>query len=94
MKDDQDVAIVNTGTMVVHALIATEQLAKEGIECAVVNARFIKPLHSELILGQAYVAKGLMTIGEDALAAGLGEGMARRISSSFAVLARGGDSRQ
>lgn len=94
MKDGQDVAIVNTGTMVVPALTATEQLAKEGIECAIVNARFIKPLHSELILGQAYVEKGLMTIGENALAAGLGEGMARRISSSFAVLARGGDSRQ
>lgn len=94
MKDDQDMAIVTTGIMVVPALTATEQLAKEGIECAVVNARFVKPLHSELILGQAYVEKGLMTIGENDLAAGLGEGMARRISSSFAVLARGGDSRQ
>lgn len=87
-------AIVTTGIMVVPALTATEKLAKEGIECAIVNARFIKPLHSELILGQAYVEKGLMTIGENDLAAGLGEGMARRISSSFAVLARGGDSRQ
>ncbi len=87
-------AIVTTGTLVVSALTATEQLAKEGIECAVVNARFVKPLHLELLLGQAYVAKGLMTIGENDLAAGLGEGMAWRISSSFAVLARGGDSRQ
>ena len=94
MKDGQDVAIVTTGTMVVPALTATEQLAKEGIECAVVNARFIKPLHSELILGQAYITKGQITVGENALAAGLGEGMTRRVSSSFAVLARGGDSRQ
>jgi len=94
VKDGQDVAIVTTGTMVVPALTATEQLAKEGVECAVVNARFIKSLHSELILGQAYIEKGLITIGENAFAAGLGEGMTQRISSFFAVLARRGDSRQ
>src|ERR1041384_6868545 len=49
LRDAGKVALVAYGTMVHPALQAAEQLAKDGIETTVVNARFVKPLDSGLI---------------------------------------------
>lgn len=88
LRDGQDVAIVAIGTMVVPALTAADQLAREGIECAVVNARFAKPLDSELILEEAYRAKRLITIEENALAAGFGSAVLQLLEGSKLVEVR------
>src|SRR4051812_18944218 len=44
-----DVAILAYGSMVQPAIAAGERLNKEGIDATVINARFAKPLDSELI---------------------------------------------
>jgi 1-deoxy-D-xylulose-5-phosphate synthase len=66
------VAILAIGSTVYPALNAAEQLAKEGIHCTVANARFAKPLDSELVLELAASTKRLITIEENALAGGFG----------------------
>src|SRR4029079_6724039 len=48
LRDGGEIAIVAYGSMVHPALQAAENLAKEGIETTVVNARFVKPLDSGL----------------------------------------------
>ena len=72
LKQGEDVAILAIGSTVYPALAAAEKLAKEGINCAVANVRFVKPLDSELITKLAISTKRLLTVEENALAAGFG----------------------
>ena len=53
VKQGNDITLLAIGPIVNSAIDAATMLAKEGLDCAVVNARFAKPLDSELILNQA-----------------------------------------
>ena len=64
-------AILAVGTMVAPALQAAKILGSEGIELAVVNARFVKPLDRELILEMARTGH-LITVEENVLQGGFG----------------------
>jgi len=72
VREGKDVAILAIGAMVAPALEAAQKLAKNGIEATVVNARFVKPLDSELIKGLASRFKRLLTVEENALNGGFG----------------------
>ena len=67
-----DVAIVAYGSMVYPSLKAAEQLAAEGIETTVVNARFVKPLDAGLLLALARTRRLIVTVEEAYLAGGFG----------------------
>lgn len=70
--DGDEVAVVAYGSMVYPAMRAAENLAKDGIEATVVNARFVKPLDSELILALAQSKRIIVTVEEAYLAGGFG----------------------
>ena len=72
LRDGGEVAIVAYGSMVHPSLHAAENLAKEGIETTVVNARFVKPLDSSLLLALARTKRLLVTVEEAYLAGGFG----------------------
>lgn len=67
-----DLAILAVGSMVYPALEAAERLAAEGIEAAVINARFVKPLDKSLLYGVARNFRRIVTVEENALAGGFG----------------------
>ncbi|RJP25893.1 MAG: 1-deoxy-D-xylulose-5-phosphate synthase [Candidatus Abyssobacteria bacterium SURF_5] len=69
LLEGEDIAFVALGTMVEQAVIAAQELAKEGINAAVVNARFVKPLDERFYCRLAEKVKGIITI-EDGVAAG------------------------
>jgi 1-deoxy-D-xylulose-5-phosphate synthase len=68
----EDVAIIAVGAMVSEALAAAAALRRTGINCTVVNARFVKPLDQELILGLIKNHRKLLTVEENAVAGGFG----------------------
>jgi len=72
LRDGEDVAIIAIGTMVAPALEAAQDLASRGIEAAVVNARFAKPLDSELIVDMVSRIKRVVTLEENTLSGGFG----------------------
>jgi len=72
LRRGTDLAIIAVGSMVYPSLAAAELLATEGIEAAVVNARFIKPLDEALLVGVAKNFNRLVTVEENALAGGFG----------------------
>lgn len=82
LRDGQDLAILAIGSTVYPALTAAERLAGEGIHCAVVNARFAKPLDSELMLELATRTKRLVTVEENALAGGFGSAVRELLGSA------------
>jgi 1-deoxy-D-xylulose-5-phosphate synthase len=69
---DGEAAIIALGSMVYPAMEAAKNLAKDGIETTVVNARFIKPLDAELILALAQTKRFIITVEEAYLAGGFG----------------------
>jgi len=67
-----DAAIIAVGNMVNMAEKARAELLKEGIDVEVVNARFIKPLDTELLLDVFSRHKKVMTIEDNVITGGFG----------------------
>ena len=82
VRDGQDVLILAIGATVHPAIQAADALAEEDIDCAVVNARFAKPLDSELILTLAERNTNVVTVEENALAGGFGSAVMQLIRTS------------
>ncbi|MEE9401140.1 MAG: 1-deoxy-D-xylulose-5-phosphate synthase [Dehalococcoidia bacterium] len=78
----QDIGILAIGSTVYSALSAAERLGEEGIRCAVANARFAKPLDSDLVMGLAAQTKRLVTVEENTLAGGFGSAILQLIQAS------------
>ncbi len=72
LLDGGDLTIVAVGATVYPALQAAAALKEKGIVAGVVNARFVKPLDAELILGAARLTGRIMTVEENALQGGFG----------------------
>jgi 1-deoxy-D-xylulose-5-phosphate synthase len=49
LREGDHALLLAIGTMVAPTLAIADKLAREGISCAVINARFVKPLDEELI---------------------------------------------
>jgi len=72
LLDGTDVTIVAIGVTVYPALEAAQLLRERGIAAGVVNARFVKPLDRDLILGAARRTGCLVTVEENTLHGGFG----------------------
>lgn len=72
LRSGDGVAVIAIGGMVGPALAAAQLVAQQGIEAAVVNARFVKPLDQELICDLARACGQVVTVEENAAAGGFG----------------------
>jgi 1-deoxy-D-xylulose-5-phosphate synthase len=81
LRDGSDLAIVAIGSAVEQALGAADLLAKQGLRCAVVDARFLKPLDEELILDLAQKCGRVLTVEENVLAGGFGSSVLELLAS-------------
>jgi len=87
LKDGKDLTIIAIGCAVAPALEAAWLLNNRGVDCAIVNARFAKPLDSELILETVSKTKRLVTVEENVLAGGFGSAVLSLLSSIAGVRA-------
>lgn len=71
-RPGKDVALIGIGVGVEACAQAAESLAQEGVEAAVVNARFVKPLDEELICEVAHTCGRLVTVEENEANGGFG----------------------
>jgi 1-deoxy-D-xylulose-5-phosphate synthase len=72
LRSGKDLAIVAIGHTVLPALRAAEDLAALGIDAAVVNARFVKPLDRDLLRQILPQVPNLITVEDHAIAGGFG----------------------
>jgi 1-deoxy-D-xylulose-5-phosphate synthase len=72
LRDGSDIVLIGIGHTVIPALRAAQDLAPLGIEAAVVNARFVKPLDRELLLELCARIPRVITIEDHAIAGGFG----------------------
>jgi 1-deoxy-D-xylulose-5-phosphate synthase len=72
IREGKDAVALAIGAMVAPALEAARILADKGVEIAVVNARFAKPLDSELMVELAGHTGRVVTVEENTLSGGFG----------------------
>lgn len=72
LRQGDDLLILGYGTMVYPGMQAAEILSEHGIEATVINARFVKPLDTELILPLAKQIGRVVTLEEGCLMGGFG----------------------
>lgn len=76
LREGNDVTIISTGVMTEKALLAHEQLLKEGISARVINMASIKPIDKDIIIKAAKETKGIVTVEEHNIIGGLGSAVA------------------
>lgn len=72
LRDGEDAAILAIGATVHPAMEAAGELAADGIACAVVNARFVKPLDRARIIELAKRCRAIVTVEEHSVMGGFG----------------------
>lgn len=72
LRAGADAAILTFGTTIPMAEQAAEELAAQGIDTEIVNARFIKPLDEEMLHRLFKEGKAILTIEESMLEGGFG----------------------
>ncbi|HTO35078.1 MAG TPA: transketolase C-terminal domain-containing protein [Flavobacterium sp.] len=77
LSEGTDVTIIATGHLVWEALIACEELEKQGISAEVINIHTIKPLDDEAILKSVAKTGCVVTAEEHNFLGGLGESVSR-----------------
>ena len=83
IRDGADVAIIANGLLTYEALLAADELAKEGINAMVINMATIKPLDEELVLEAARKCGRIVTAEEHSVIGGLGEAVAAVLSEKL-----------
>jgi len=72
LREGGDGLLIAVGTMVSEVVAAAERLAERGIDVAVIDARFVKPLDRELIISRAENVSFVVTAEENSLQGGFG----------------------
>ena len=75
LSSGDDVMIFAVGRMVQLSMQATIELMGKGVSAGVVDARFIKPMDVELLIEKAKGVSLVVTVEENVLAGGFGEGV-------------------
>jgi 1-deoxy-D-xylulose-5-phosphate synthase len=82
LRSGDDLLLVGYGTMVYPALQVAEILREHGVEATVVNARFVKPLDTELIVPLAERIGKVVTLEEGCLMGGFGSAVLEALADA------------
>ncbi|MCX5700484.1 MAG: transketolase family protein [Candidatus Omnitrophica bacterium] len=71
LTEGNDIAIIACGIMVAEALIAVENLKKQGVSARLINMHTLRPLDTQVILKAAKETKGIIVCEEHTITGGL-----------------------
>lgn len=86
LRKGSDILIIPLGNRVYAAMQAAEGLAKLGVDAAVINPRFIKPLDSDLISTWAERCGRVLTVEDHAKKGGFGGAVAQMLHERHLTL--------
>jgi 1-deoxy-D-xylulose-5-phosphate synthase len=75
LREGNDLLLLPVGNRVFPAMAAAKRLAESGIDAAVINPRFIRPLDNELIIAWAVKTGRVITIEDNCILGGFGSGV-------------------
>ena len=88
VREGNDATIIACGIMVNEAIIAAEELVKEGLNVRVINMSTIKPIDKELIIKAARETKAIVTAEEHNIIGGLGSAVSEVLSEECPTVVR------
>jgi len=80
LKPGSDLTVIATGHLVWEALLAVEEMEKQGINARVLNVHTIKPLDVESVVLAAMETGAIVTAEEHQVAGGLGSAVAEAVA--------------
>ena len=80
LRQGDDVLLVGYGSMVYPAMQTAEILGEHGVQATVVNARFAKPLDTDLMLPLAEKIGKVVTMEDGCIMGGFGSGLAEEFA--------------
>ncbi len=80
LSTGDDATLIAIGSMTGPALKAAELISAKGIATSVIDARFAKPIDSEIIIGAASGKGPVFVIEENVVSGGFGDAVARLLS--------------
>jgi transketolase len=85
LREGRDLSIIACGQMVSEALLAADELAKEGVRARVINLHTPKPIDSDEILKAAMETGAIVTAEEHTVMGGMGSAVAEVVIQSCPV---------
>jgi 1-deoxy-D-xylulose-5-phosphate synthase len=82
LRSGKDIAILAIGDMVAPSLQAAAALAHEGIECEVVNMRFVKPLDTALLGELCGRFRHILTVENNSIVGGFGGAVSEGVAAT------------
>jgi 1-deoxy-D-xylulose-5-phosphate synthase len=82
LRSGTDMAILAVGTMVEPSMGAAEKLQAEGVECAVINCRFLKPMDTAMLETIVTQYRVLITVEEGTVVNGFGAHLAELMQTT------------
>ena len=82
VRPGADGVLIVLGTLLSECVAAAEMLAEEGVELAVINARFVKPLDTRAILRAVREQPFVVTVEEGCLMGGFGSAVLEAASDA------------
>jgi 1-deoxy-D-xylulose-5-phosphate synthase len=82
LREGNDILLLPVGNRVYPALEAAMGLEKVGIDAAVINPRFVKPLDSDLIIDWAVKTGKVVTVEDNACRGGFGSAVLELLASN------------
>ena len=83
LKKGKDIALLAVGSMVQTALFVDELLQREGIDATIVNARFVKPIDTDMVDTLLKDHRMIVTMEENVLCGGFGEHVLSYVQQTY-----------
>ena len=83
LNEGKDVSIFATGHLVWQAILAAQELEKEGISAEIINIHTIKPLDNEAILTSVKKTGCVVACEEHLYNGGLGDSIAQLLARNY-----------
>ncbi len=85
LKDGTDVAVIGCGPVLYNALLASQELEKNGISVMVINNHTVKPIDAATIIEAAKKCGAVVTLEEHQVSAGAGSAVCEVLAQNYPV---------
>lgn len=82
IREGRDLTIICMGYMLFRAMLAADQLAKQGIDAQIINIHTLKPLDESTLLELVDVTSAIVVAEEAQMAGGLGGAVAELVAKN------------
>jgi len=80
LREGKDATIVGCGWILSEAVLAADDLAKEGIECEIINMHTVSPIDSDMLVKSVNKTGCLVSVEDHQVEGGLGSAIAQTLA--------------